>query len=57
MKRVHPNLAWFTAITEAVDAFTATAAEQINAYQALTANLPATEWFDPFDQEEEIYFG
>lgn len=57
VKRVHPDRAWFAAISEAVDAFTLTAAEQINAYQARTTSLPATEWFDPFDQEEEITFG
>jgi hypothetical protein len=57
VKRVHPDMAWFTSIREAVDTFTATARQQIHAYRNRTANLPATEWFDPFDEEEEITFG
>lgn len=57
VKRVRPDRAWFAAISEAVDTFAVTARQQIQAYRELTANLPATEWFDPFDEEEEIYFG
>lgn len=57
VKRVLPDISWFAAITDAVRAFTVAADEQINAYQEQTANLPNTEWFDPFDIEEEIYFG
>lgn len=57
VKRVHPDRAWFAAITEAVDTFTVTARQQINAYRARTTGMPNTEWFDPFDQEEEITFG
>lgn len=57
VKRVHPDRAWFAAIAEAVDTFAVTARQQIHAYRELTANLPPTEWFDPFDEEEEITFG
>ena len=57
VKRVHPDAAWLTAINQAVEAFTVNAAEQIQAYQMCATYLPTTEWFDPFEQEEEITFG
>ena len=57
VKRVLPSIAWFAAISEAVQTFTVNAAEQIQAYQMCTATMPTTEWFDPFEQEEEITFG
>ena len=57
VKRVHPDRAWFTAINQAVEAFTVNAAEQIQPYQMCATYLPTTEWFDPFEQEEEITFG
>jgi len=57
VKRVHPDRAWFSAISEAVHTFTVTAREQIQAFQMCANYLPTTEWFDPFEQEEEITFG
>lgn len=57
VKRVRPDEAWLYAIDEAVNTFTDVARQQINAYQSRTTHMPNTEWFDPFDETEEIYFG
>lgn len=57
VKRVQPDAAWFAAIIYAVEAFEATARETLTQYHAAVANMPATEYFDPFDQEEEVAFG
>ena len=57
VRRVEPDITWFAAITDAVDAFAVTARQQIDAYRNRTATMPTTEWFDPFEQEEEITFG
>jgi hypothetical protein len=43
VKRVEPDPRWFDAITAAVGAFEATAAQMIDTYQAATAGLPMTE--------------
>lgn len=55
VKRVHPDPAWQTAIIEAVTQFEETAARQLFEYQALAHDMPATEWWDPLDEGEEIY--
>lgn len=55
VKRVEPIPEWHAAIIEAVAQFERTAAQQLFEYQALTHNMPATEWWDPFDEGEEIF--
>lgn len=55
VKRVEPIPEWHAAIIEAVSQFERTADQQIFEYRALTHEMPATEWWDPFDTGEEIY--
>lgn len=45
-KRVHPDPAWFDAITAAVTQFEKTAAEMVAAYTEKTRDMPATERID-----------
>lgn len=55
VKRVEPIPAWQTAICEAVERFEKIAEDQVYEYHALTHNMPPTDWWDPFDEGEEIY--
>jgi hypothetical protein len=42
VKRVEPDLRWFAAIENAVEAFEESAAEMVRAYNTATTGLPAT---------------
>lgn len=53
VKRVYPNTEWFAAISEAVEIYTQKATELMGTYHYRTADMPATEWWDPFAYEEE----
>lgn len=59
VKRVYPDLAWRGAIRVAVAQAEEHIGDLIHDYQAEVAhhNMPATEWWDPFDQEEEVIYG
>ena len=48
VKRVYPNISWFTAILQAVEAFEKSSAEMIERYTEATAGLPQTERLDHF---------
>ena len=56
VKRVFPDLAWMTAIRSAVGQFEDRATDLINDYtfEVTTHNMPETEYFDPFAEEEII---
>lgn len=54
VKRVTPDPRWFTAIIEAVSAFETASTDMLATYASRTANSPATERIDHF-QEMEIY--
>lgn len=57
VKRIYPNHAWMTAIREAVAQAEEHIGDLIHDYRAEVAhhNMPATEYFDPFAEEEVIY--
>lgn len=57
VKRVFPDLAWMGAIRDAVAQAEEHIGDLIHDYQAEVAlhNMPATEYWDPFDTGEEIY--
>ena len=54
--RDYPDPRWQTAIASAAEQFEETARSAVAHYEAVTHGLPATEWWDPFDEEEEITF-
>ena len=58
VKRVYPDLAWMGAIRDAVAKAEEHIGDLIHDYRAEVAhhNMPATEWWDPFAEEEEITF-
>lgn len=51
VKRVTPDGKWQQAIAEVWERFEEHAADLIHEYNANTANLPATEWVDLYDEE------
>ena len=53
--RDHPDPRWQNAIRSAAEQFEETARSAVARYETATHGLPATEWWDPLDQEEEIY--
>lgn len=55
--RDYPDPRWQTAIQEAAEQFEDIARSQVDQYQRNTRGLPKTEWWDPFDQEEEVTYG
>lgn len=55
--RVFPDPRWQTAIQSAAEQFEETAIAAVARYERNTHGLPATEWWDPFDQEEEVIYG
>ena len=59
VKRVFPDLEWMGAIRDAVAQAEEHIGDLIHDYRAEVAhhNMPATEWWDPFDTEEEVTFG
>ena len=55
--RDFPDPRWQTAIVSAAEQFEETAIAAMARYERNTHGLPATEWWDPFDQEEEVIYG
>lgn len=54
VKRVYPMAEWFTAITAACEQFEEEAQQFENDYCARAVNYPATEYHDPFAEEDII---
>ena len=54
--RDFPDEMWQQAIVSAAVQFEETARRAVARYERNTHGLPATEWWDPFDEEEEITF-
>lgn len=52
VKRVYPDLAWFTAITAAVEQYESTAADMIARYNAATEGKPPVERIDFYEEME-----
>lgn len=50
VKRVYPDIRWFTAIKDALALFEDNAATMIANYQAATAGLPMTERIEPYEE-------
>jgi hypothetical protein len=57
VKRIAPDLKWFNAIIDACEEYERAATDYFADYGTMSAPYPATEYFDPFDQEEEVIFG
>ena len=55
--RDHPDPRWQKAIVSAAEQFEETARSAAARYETATHGLPATEWWDPFDEEEEVIYG
>ena len=55
--RDYPDEKWQTAIVSAAEQFEETARSAVARYETATHGLPTTEWWDPFDEGEEITFG
>ena len=55
--RDFPDERWQAAIVSAAEQFEETAGAAVARYERATHGLPATEWWDPFDQEEEVIYG
>ena len=55
--RDFPDERWQTAIVSAAEQFEETAIAAVARYERNTHGLPATEWWDPFDEEEEVIYG
>ena len=53
--RDYPDPRWQKAIVSAAEQFEETARSAVAHYEAVTHGLPATEWWDPFDEGEEIF--
>ena len=52
VKRVYPDMEWRESIIAAVEKFEATAREQVDMFCNNTFDLPATPYWDPFEEEE-----
>ena len=55
--RDYPDQRWQNTIQSAAEQFEETARNAVARYETATHGLPATEWWDPFDQEEEVIYG
>ena len=55
--RDFPDPRWQNAIVSAAEQFEETARSAVARYETATHGLPATEWWDPFDEEEEVIYG
>lgn len=55
--RDYPDERWQTAIASAAEQFEETARSAVARYETVTHGLPTTEWWDPFDEEEEVIYG
>ena len=55
--RDFPDPRWQNAIRSAAEQFEETARSAVARYETVTHGLPATEWWDPFDEEEEVIYG
>lgn len=53
--RDYPDPRWQNAIVSAAEQFEETARNAITRYKTATHGLPTTEWWDPFDEGEDIY--
>ena len=56
VKRVHRDPRWDNNITDAIQRAEAAIRSLTDQYQRNTRGNPATEWWDPFAEEEEITF-
>ena len=55
IKRVTPDLDWFAAIREAVEQAERNAHALVETFRDATKGMTQTEYFDPFDEGEEIF--
>lgn len=55
VKRVVPSVRWFAAISEAVEQAEDSVHNLVENFREVTEDLPTTEYFDPFDEGEDIY--
>ena len=55
--RDYPEPRWQATIQQAAEQFEGIARSQVDQYRRNTHGLPATEWWDPFDEEEEVIYG
>src|SRR5699024_747380 len=53
--RDYPDPRWQNAIVSAAEQFEEAARRAVARYKTATHGLPATEWWDPFDEGEDIY--
>ena len=53
--RDYPDERWQKAIVSAAEQFEETARSAVARYETATHGLPATPWWDPFDEGEDIY--
>ena len=57
IKRVTPDLDWFAAISEAVEQAERNVSALVETFRDATKGMTQTEYFDPFDLEEEVIYG
>lgn len=55
IKRVIPDLDWFAAISEAVEQAERDVSALVETFRDATKGMTQTEYFDPFDEGEEIF--
>ena len=55
--RDYPDPRWQNAIVSAAEQFEEAARRAVARYERNTHGLPATEWWDPLDQEDEVIYG
>lgn len=55
--RDFPDPRWQKVIVSAAEQFEETARNAVARYETATHGLPATEWWDPLDQEDEVIYG
>ena len=55
IKRVIPDLDWFAAISEAVEQAERSVRALVETFRDATKGMTQTEYFDPFDEGEEIF--
>ena len=53
--RDFPDERWQKAIVSAAEQFEETARSAVARYETATHGLPSTEWWDPFDEGDDIY--
>lgn len=55
VKRVHPDPVWRAALVAVAEQFEVRARELIRDFTANTRNMPPTDYFDPFEEEEMTF--